>query len=177
MMTKNDVTIESAQSGVKKEHTRRRTLLRLAGVASAAAVALGLIGSYAARGQVSPLQIIPLAQGYSPANNVILHVNGPSDVLQTLLVFQPGAETGWHTHPGPVVVVVKSGALTETHRNGCVTVHPAGSVFFEMKDEVHNAANQTGVVTEVYATFLSPVGAQPLVPAANPGGVCHGDKE
>jgi hypothetical protein len=42
-----------------------------------------------------------------------------------------------------------------------VTVHPAGSVFFEKAGEVHNAVNQTSVVTEVYATFLSPAGTQP----------------
>jgi quercetin dioxygenase-like cupin family protein len=156
-----------------KEHVRRRSLLRLGGAASTAALALGLIGSYALRGQPSGVQIIPLAQGYSPDNNVILHLKGPSDVLQTQLLFQPGGETGWHYHPGPVVVVIKSGALTETHSNGCVTVHPVGSVFFEKQDEVHNAANQTGGVTEVYATFLSPAGAPPLIPTANPGGVCH----
>jgi quercetin dioxygenase-like cupin family protein len=125
------------------------------------------------RGQVSPLQIMPLALGSSDESTVQLHVKGPSDVLQTLLVFQAGAETGWHIHPGPVVVVVKSGALTETHSNGCVTVHPAGSAFFETKGEVHNATNQTSGVTEAYATFLSPAGAQPLIPASDPGGVCH----
>ena len=153
----------------------RRGLWRIAGAASAAAVALGLIGSYAARGQaqVAPLQINVLAEGLGGENAVNLHVNGPSDVLQTQLVFQPGAETGWHTHPGPVVVVIKNGALTEYHSNGCVTVHPAGSVFFENKGEVHNAVNQTGDVIEVYATFLSPAGTQPLIPATDPGGVCN----
>ena len=149
------------------------TLFRTVTTTTAVALAVGLVGSYALRGQPSGLQIIPLAQGYSPDNNVILHWKGPSDALQTQLLFQPGGETGWHYHPGPVVVVVKSGALTETHSNGCVTVHPAGSVFFEMPDEVHNAANQTSGVTEVYATFLSPTGTQPLIPTANPGGVCN----
>ena len=100
-------------------------------------------------------------------------MNGPVDALQALLVFQPGGETGWHIHPGPVVVVVKSGALTETHANGCITVHPQGSVFFETAGEVHNATNHTGVVAEVYATFLSPAGSQPLIPVANPGRVCR----
>ena len=153
-------------------HFRRRGLFKL-GTASVAALALVLICIAGARGQGNGLQIIPLAQGYSPENSVDLHVNGPSDALTAELVFQPDAETGWHYHPGPVVVVVKSGALTETHSDGCVTVHPAGSVFFEKKDVVHNAANQTGGVTEVYATFLFPEGTQPLIPAANPGGVCH----
>jgi quercetin dioxygenase-like cupin family protein len=94
-------------------------------------------------------------------------------VLQTDLIFQPGGTTGWHTHPGPVVVVVKSGALTEIHSDGCMTVHPAGSGFFEQANEVHNVVNQTGGVTEVYATFLSPAGTQPLIPASDPGGVCR----
>ena len=122
--------------------------------------------------QVSPLQIIPLAQGFNPDNNVILHMKGATDVLQTDLIFQPGGTTGWHIHPGPVVVVIKSGALTEIHSNGCMTVHPAGSAFFENPNEVHNVVNQTGVVTEVYATFLSPTGTQPLIPVSDPGNVC-----
>jgi hypothetical protein len=88
-----------------------------------AAIVLGLIGSGGARGQVNPLQIIALAQGYSNQNTVNLHINGPTDALQTELVFQPGAETGG--------------------------------------------------VAEVYATFLSSAGSQPLIPAANPGGVCR----
>jgi quercetin dioxygenase-like cupin family protein len=130
------------------EYSRRRGLLRLGGAASVAALALGLIGSGGVRGQVTPLQIIALAQGSSIGRNVNLQVNGANDVLQTELVFQPGAETGWHYHPGPVVVVIKSGALTEIHSDGCVTVHPAGSVFFEKKDEIHNAINQTPGVAE-----------------------------
>jgi quercetin dioxygenase-like cupin family protein len=158
------------------EHSRRRGLLTLGGAAAVGALVLGLFGTHVARGQVStvsPLQINALAIGSNDEEAVNLHVKGPSDVLQTQLVFQPGAETGWHTHPGPVVVVIKSGALTETHSNGCVTVHPAGSAFFETKGEIHNASNQTSGVTEVYAVFLSPAGAQPLVPATNPGGVCN----
>ena len=153
--------------------SQRRRLLTLGGAAAVAALGLGLLSSHIAHGQVPPLQIMALAIGSNDEGNVILHGKGPSDVLQTLLVFQPGGETGWHSHPGPVVVIVKSGALTETHSNGCVTVHPAGSAFFEAKGEVHNASNQTGGVTEVYATFISPAGAQPLIPETNPGGVCH----
>jgi quercetin dioxygenase-like cupin family protein len=154
---------------------RRRRLWRLGGAASAAALALGLIGSYAARAQLSGLQINALALGTDYDNNTVnLHVPLPANALQSLLVFAPGGETGWHYHPGPVVVVVKTGALTETHSDGCVTLHPAGSVFFETAGEIHNAANLTGVETDVYATFLFPVGTQPLIPTTNPnpGAVC-----
>jgi quercetin dioxygenase-like cupin family protein len=154
-------------------------IFKIATTASAAAFVVGLIGPGGARAQdVSPLQIIALAQGFSAQKTPNMHVNGASDVLQALLVFQPGADTGWHIHPGPVVVVVKSGAITETHANGCITVHPAGSVFFETAGEIHNATNQTGGVAEVHATFLSPTGSQPLIPVANPGRACSpGDQD
>jgi hypothetical protein len=137
------------------------------------ALAAGGLVAALAFSQVSPLQIIPLAPGSNQDHNVDLHLKGPTDVLQADLIFQPGATTGWHMHPGPVVVVIKSGALTEIHSNGCMTVHPAGSAFFESPYEVHNVVNQTGIVTEVYATFLSPAGSQPLIPAPDPGGVCR----
>ena len=154
------------------EHSRRRRWWGIGAAAFVAAFAFVVfVGD--ARGQLAGVQIIPLAQGSSPDKNVVLHIKGPSDVLQADLIFQPGGQTGWHTHPGPVVVVIKSGALTEIHKNGCTTVHPAGSVFFEKANEIHNAANQTGGVTEVYATFLFPAGTQPLIPATNPGNVCH----
>jgi len=157
--------------------SRQQQLFRLGVAASAAALVLGLMGQGDARGQMTPLQIIPQAQGHSDEKHVNLHVNGPSDTLQALLVFQPGAETGWHIHPGPVVVVVKSGAITETHSNGCTTLHPTGSVFFESAGEVHNATNRTNGVAEVYATFMSPAGAQPLIPVQDPGRVCRGGDE
>ena len=140
-------------------NSRRRGLLGLGAAALAATFALGLLGPGHARGDVPPLQIIGLAQGSSPERRVDLDSKGPTDVLQTQLIFQPGAATGWHTHPGPVIVVVKTGSLTEVLKDGCIIVHPAGSVFFEEKNEVHNAVNHTGMVTELYATFISPPAA------------------
>jgi quercetin dioxygenase-like cupin family protein len=132
-----------------------------------------LASAQGAAAQTIGLDIIPLAQGFSTEHEIRIHASGPNDVLQARLVFQPDGETGWHTHPGPVIVVVKNGALTEFHKNGCVSVHPAGSVFFESAGEVHRAINQTGQVVEVDATFISPAGAPPLQPAPDPGGSCR----
>lgn len=143
------------------------------GVAAAAVVAGALVSTRTLLADPTGLDIIPLAQGFSTEREIEMHAKGPNDILQAKLVFQPSGDTGWHTHPGPVIVVVKSGALTEIHRNGCVSVHPAGSVFFETAGEVHRAINQTGGVTEVYVTFISPSGAPPLQPAGDPGGTCR----
>jgi quercetin dioxygenase-like cupin family protein len=172
-MTKNNPA--TADSSVPVEYhnielalppavNRRRWVWGLAAAPLIAALAFA---------QVEPLQIIGLAQGSNPDHNVVLHIKGPTDVLTADLIFQPGAGTGWHIHPGPVVVTVKKGALTEIHSNGCTTVHPEGSAFFEKADEVHNAVNQTGTATEVYATFLSPAGAPPLISVTDPGTTCR----
>jgi len=156
-------------------HSRRSGLWGLGVAALLAGLALCLFGGgRSARSQVPPLQIIGLAQVRSD-NSAKLEVDGPTDLLQTEIIFQPGAETGWHYHPGPVVAMVKSGAVTMIHSNGCTTVYAAGSGFFELKDVIHNVVNQTGSVADLYATFLSPAGTQPLIPASNPGRVCHGE--
>ncbi|MFN7918723.1 MAG: cupin domain-containing protein [Bryobacteraceae bacterium] len=155
----------------------RREIIKASAIVCIAGLAAAAAGSaWRAQGQTNPLQIIPLAQGVSTERQVELKAHGPNDVLQALLVFQPGADTGWHVHPGPVVVVVKTGTLTEETKNGCLVQHPAGSVFFEQKDEVHRAFNNGGTAAEVYGTFLLPSGAQPLIPKPDPHGTCrHGE--
>ena len=175
MITKNDAAVPGGSVSVEDESLQlavpaigkrrvRPVLWRFGAAAMLAVVAFSQ----------TPLQIIPLAPpGTAPEHNVILHMKGATDVLQAELIFQPGASVGWHIHPGPVVVVIKSGKLTEIHSNGCTTVHNAGSAFFEQPGEVHNVVNQTNDVTDIYATFLSPAGSQPLIPVADPGNVCH----
>lgn len=175
MFTKNDgaapeqsVPVEDQDLQLAMPAARNRRLRPILWRLGAAAL-LAMV----AFSQVSGLQIAPLADGLSTDNNVILHMKGETDVLQADLIFQPGGTTGWHFHPGPVVVVIKTGQLTEIHANGCMTVHYAGSAFFENPDEVHNVINQFSGVTEVLATFLSPAGTQPLIAASNPGNTCR----
>jgi quercetin dioxygenase-like cupin family protein len=173
-MTQND-SIEAGQSAPEPgKRQSRAQAARHGGAALLTLFALCAYGPGDARGQPSGLQIVALAQGSSPDTNVTLPVGGPSDVLQAELIFQPGGSVGWHLHPGPVVVVVKSGVLLETHSNGCTTVRSAGSVFFEEAGVVHNAVNNINGVTDVYVTFLSPSGASPLIPQPDPGAVCPG---
>jgi hypothetical protein len=48
----------------------------------------------------------------SPTHQVRLRTKGPSDVHVTINTVSPGGHSGWHTHPGPSFVVVKSGTAT-----------------------------------------------------------------
>ena len=43
---------------------------------------------------------------------VQIELHKPSDVIVQQVTIAPGGSTGWHSHPGPAVVIVKSGSLT-----------------------------------------------------------------
>jgi hypothetical protein len=86
---------------------------------------------------------------------------GPTDVRVQRLDFAAGGYSGWHHHPGIVIVAVESGAVTLTHAD-CSSVTygpnlPAGSVFVESGDEPVQATSATGAT--VYVTYVAPDGA------------------
>lgn len=121
------------------------------------------------------LSIIPEAVGFSPDHRIRFDAKGPNNVFVLRIIAEPGADTGWHTHPGPAVLVVKSGEVTEYHENGCVTVHPTGSVIVEEAGEVHKVVNEGAATSESQGMIVAPAGAPPLVPAdAPPTRECNG---
>jgi quercetin dioxygenase-like cupin family protein len=100
-----------------------------------------------------------------------LATRGPVDVATVQVTFQPGGSTGWHVHPGPTLVAVKSGKLTLHRAKGCRSrTFSAGQTFVEFgPDDVNLTRNETGDVTETLVTFLLPVGAPVTVDAPAPG--------
>src|SRR3954447_5236932 len=42
----------------------------------------------------------------------VIHVPDARDTVIQQVVLAPGGQSGWHSHPGPVVVLVKSGEVT-----------------------------------------------------------------
>jgi quercetin dioxygenase-like cupin family protein len=134
-------------------------------------IVVGGVLSYlrSAPAQPGALQVIPLAQGYSPDRHLNLKTKGSSDVMQAKLTLQPLGEIGWHTHPGLVIIIATAGALTEHHSNGCISLHQAGSVIIEEPGEVHRIVNHSATTpAEGYATFILPTGTPPLLPATDP---------
>ena len=131
-----------------------------------------------ATAQVPPVQLIQLGHGFNPDADLKMKITGPTEVEQDRIVFQAGAETGWHTHPGPAIVIVTQGALTEYEDDGCRIVLPTGSVLFEGEGKVHNLVNETGGVSEVLGTLILPAGSPLLVPAPAPApSVCKANKK
>ncbi len=101
-----------------------------------------------------------------------ISTKGESDlhVLQNTIV--PGGSFGWHSHPGPSLVVVQTGALT-LYRGDDPSCTPqvveAGSGFVDPGGDVHLVRNEGSVVTVVYVTSLVPRGARRRIDEPSPG--------
>ena len=102
------------------------------------------------------------AQALSSGWQARIETTGPTDVhvLENRIV--PGGTFGWHSHPGPSIVVVKAGALT-LYRGDDPACTPhlvtAGSGFVDNGGDVHVVRNEGSVEAVVYVTSLLPKGA------------------
>jgi quercetin dioxygenase-like cupin family protein len=101
-----------------------------------------------------------------------INAKGESDLYVLENRIAPGGSFGWHSHPGPSLVVVKSGALT-LYRADDPTCTPqvieAGSGFVDDGGDVHLVRNEGAVETVVYVTSLVPRGETRRIDQPAPG--------
>jgi len=121
--------------------------------------AVGFTSTTLARGNAGIFDVFSEADGYKAR----LRSTSNSDVLVSNVVVVPGGTSGWHSHPGPVVIIVKTGALTFYHDNGhggCTTrVYQAGGVYFEKGGEIGTLINEGNVEGTLTVSFFLPAGA------------------
>jgi hypothetical protein len=119
-------------------------------------------------------------QKYRHHKPVEITLQRPSDVAVQQVTIAPGGSTGWHSHPGPAVVIVKSGSFTlyDADDRKCRPTtysddpeNPMGNVFIdEGYGHTHIGRNQGSVNTELYVTYLDmPVDALPRIDMPDPG--------
>ena len=70
--------------------------------------------------------------------------------------WDPGAETGTHTHPGPVVFVMLDGELEETFADGTKRTIKAGQAFWKPPRQEHNVRNVAQRPARALAVHLDP---------------------
>jgi len=82
----------------------------------------------------------------------------------------PGS-TGWHSHPGPVVVLIESGVMTFYDDDCSVRTYTAGQAFIDSgQGHVHIARNEGSVDLVLAATYFDvPVGGPFRIDADAPG--------
>lgn len=125
-------------------------LSRIAFLALAVLVVGGVVASYAA------------APGPNIVGTAKFPINvkaGDYDLIAQVVDLAPGGMIPKHTHGGPVVVQVISGAVTLTDATGSKTVK-AGGMFTENPGTVHSAANTGSVPARVAVSYLIPKGAE-----------------
>ena len=108
-------------------------------------------------------------------SGVELSARSSLDVVTQQVTIAPGGSTGWHGHPGPVFVTIKSGAMRLVYANdpACAgRTYTAGQSFVDRGDEViHNAYSVGAENLEFWATYLVPgaPGAAFRIDAPDPG--------
>jgi quercetin dioxygenase-like cupin family protein len=163
---------------IKREVRRYIVSLAIAGTAMAALVTVvfatpgsGAVGTIMARAAfIEPVDIKIKLRG----DGEVIHVPHAQDTVMQQIVIAPGGHTGWHTHPGPAIALVKSGELTlYSSEDPTCTGHPfgVGQGFVDSgQGHVHIARNLTTQPTEVWVTYLDvPPGASVRNDVANPG--------
>lgn len=139
----------------------------------------GFKGTTIANARFGDLRL--LAHGAVPRDwQALLLTHNDSDLYVQSNIWQPGGSTGWHTHPGPSLIILTKGALTEYESddptcaphvydasNGPVGfVDPGG-------DHAHLLVNNGTVEADTIAVQLIPAGATRRIDAPAPA-ACSG---
>jgi predicted metal-dependent enzyme (double-stranded beta helix superfamily) len=153
---------------------------------AAAALGLAVCGLLAAAALASPPSGLTVTTLVSKADfneevdldagKIRLRTKEPTDVRVQQLTFAPGTRTGWHHHPGIVLVAVQSGQVTFFDSNcESKTYGPGssnGSVFTEVGTEPREVRNLSGATATVVSTFIAPDSAEDIFRAEDPVQPC-----
>jgi len=129
-------------------------------------------GTFAEFQVVDPVTDDSLLAGYN--GNLwlaLLKTQGASDVYVQSNTWQPatlttaGGSTGWHTHPGPSLIIITSGEVTEYEDDCTPRVYgpgqPLGATLVDRGNgHVHVVRNEGSVVATGFAIQFVPSGAQ-----------------
>jgi len=133
-------------------------------IAAIALAALAIFGVTALATAGAGVTGTPQVRGTLP-NHVHVNADGikfstkdPTDVVVQSFTYAPGGFSGWHTHPGFVLAVVESGALTV--QVGCsVHAYSVGQSFYESGTTPIMARNLSAdQPTVVRVTYVVPKG-------------------
>jgi quercetin dioxygenase-like cupin family protein len=112
------------------------------------------------------------ATSATDSHHVELRATGATDVHVLQNKIAPGGTFGWHSHPGPSIVVIQSGVLTLYRADDldCTPqVYAAGSGFVDQGGDVHVVRNEGDMEAVVYVTSIIPQGAGRRIDALDPG--------
>lgn len=115
---------------------------------------------------------LPPAPGQEPGDDDnewkgMLYLSGPTNVQVLDTDYFPGGHTGWHSHPGLLVLTVISGSLEWYDANCNKTVHNAGESFTE-NTATHYLRNVGTTDLHVTVTYFLAAGQPRRIDQAAP---------
>jgi hypothetical protein len=148
-------------------HTRRSAAGAAVALAASAVAVTAAIGSmpsgFHAENLVDAQLMAPVHVNH---DGIKFKTKKPADLRVQKVTFDAHGYSGWHHHPGVVIVAVKSGTVTvldsDCHATAYGPGQPSGSVFVETEDEPGEVRNLTDEPATVYATFVAPHADPPV---------------
>ena len=172
---KNDIAFERVARKRLMTAVVIGAAIALAAGAARATPGSGAVATVVARAAfVDPVDLkLSIQDGHLGRN--IIHIRNAADTVMQQIVFDPGAISGWHSHPGPALILIRSGQLTfysEDDRACTGRTFSAGQAFIEPPGLVHFARNPS--LTEsatVGVTYFDvpPAPAGPRIDEPAPG--------
>ena len=108
--------------------------------------------------------------------SVRMRTHGLTDAYVVDNKIAPGGTTGWHSHPGPSMIFVVGGTVTNYEGDDPTCTgrpYSAGSGFTDAGgDDVHMLRNEGSVPAETIAVQFLPTGADRRIDKPDPGN-CH----
>ncbi|HEY8238432.1 MAG TPA: hypothetical protein VIF63_03265 [Candidatus Limnocylindrales bacterium] len=151
--------------------------MRVTRSASLAMLMLAVVVGTAFATGASGFRGTPLARGTTAGpmhfnvGDIKFQTKAPVDFAHATVTIDPLGSSGWHSHPGVVLVTVSAGTVTFYDADCSFNTYPVGSSFVESNGTTGLARNESASVTAVvYVTYIVPAGAPALrIDQPNPG--------
>ena len=159
---------------------QHRKLVETAAMAAAALAASALLAGTALatpasgfsavqqwKGDYSPVRVKAKTEGWE----VEIKTEGDSDVHVVRNSIAVGGQSGWHRHPGPSLITVTVGEITNYDSDDplcSARVYRAGEGFVDSGDHAHIIRNESGAPAETVAVQFLADGATRRIDASKP---------
>jgi hypothetical protein len=172
------MTVAAVLGGVAAATPRGAGVTGIAAALTGVALATpgsGAVGTIAARARFAdPVDAMFKVRDHHTHGTNVIHVRASDDTVIQQITFTPGGHTGWHSHPGPALVLVAEGQLTLYSADDptCTgRTHTAGQAFIDRgQGHVHLGRASQTQDTVLWVTYFDvPPGQAVRTDAHDPG--------
>jgi quercetin dioxygenase-like cupin family protein len=97
---------------------------------------------------------LPAASEYEEDAPLNHGTRSPSVFMFQVYTAAPGSDTGWHYHPGILLVTVEEGSVDWYDGNCIKHIHKAGDFYIEPDRELHKVRNESALPARLVITYI-----------------------